>query len=58
MYDELDDYYYPAENNYHEDRYLQEAEDFYYDVYGDEDYIYDQEDDDYNDLLNDLEYPF
>ena len=36
MYDDFDDYFYPAEDNYHEDMLMQEAEDFYNDFYGDD----------------------
>jgi len=55
MYDEFDDYFYPAEDNYHEDL-LHEAEDFYNDFYGDEDSMH--ADDELENLLDELEYPF
>ena len=56
MYDDFDDYFYPAENNYHEDMLMQEAEDFYNNFYGDE--VPSDDDGDYDDLLDDLEIPF
>ncbi len=55
MYDDFDDYFYPAEDNYHEDMLMQEAEDFYNDFYGDD--VTDT-DDDLENLLDELEYPF
>ena len=55
MYDDFDDYFYPAEDNYHEDMLMQEAEDFYNDFYGDD--LIDT-DDDLENLLDELEYPF
>ena len=60
MYDEFDDCFYPAEDNYHEDMLLQEAEAFYNDVYGDDDdhHIPSEDDGDYDDLLDQLEFPF
>ena len=60
MYDDFDDYFYPAEDNYHEDMLLQEAEDFYNDVYGDDDdhHIPSEDDGDYDDLLDELDFPF
>ncbi|MHC4737078.1 MAG: hypothetical protein ACYTDW_21915 [Planctomycetota bacterium] len=54
MYDDFDDYFYPAEDNYHEDMLLQEAEDFYNDFYGDD--VADT-DNDLENLLDELEYP-
>jgi hypothetical protein len=56
MYDDFDDYFYPVENDYHEETLLHEAEDFYNDFYGDEDSRHD--DDDLENLLDELEYPF
>jgi len=55
MYDDFDDYFYPAEDNYHEDMLLREAEDFYNDFYGDD--VTDT-DNDLENLLDELEYPF
>ena len=55
MYDDFDDYFYPAEDNYHEDMLLQEAEDFYNGFYGDD--VTDT-DNDLENLLDELEYPF
>ena len=54
MYDDFDDYFYPAEDNYHEDL-IQEAEDFYNDFYGDD--VTDT-DNELENLLDELEYPF
>lgn len=56
MYDDFDNYFYPAEDNYHEDMLMQEAEDFYNHFYGDE--VPADDDGDYDDLLDDLEFPF
>ena len=56
MYDDFDDYFYPAEDNYHEDMLMQEAEDFYNDFYGDE--VPADDDGDYDDLLDELDFPF
>ena len=56
MYDDFDDCFYPAEENYHEDMLMQEAEDFYNNFYGDE--VPADDDGDYDDLLDDLEIPF
>ena len=60
MYDEFDDCWYPAEDNYHEDMLMAEAEAFYNDVYGDDDdhHISSEDDGDYDDLLDELEFPF
>jgi len=66
MYDDFDDYHYPAEDNYHEETLLHEAEDFYNEFYSDDDHDYDPdanhsfqpETDPYSDLLDELEYPF
>jgi hypothetical protein len=58
MYDSDADCFYPAEENYHEDRMLQEAEDFDRDFYGDDDHIPSEDDGDYDDLLDQLEFPF
>ena len=55
MYDDFDDYFYPAEDNYHEDMLLQEAEEFYNNFYGDD--VTDT-DNDLENLLDELEYPF
>ena len=55
MYDDFDDYFYPAEDNYHEDMLLQEAEEFDRDFYGDD---VTNTDDDLENLLDELEYPF
>ena len=55
MYDDFDDYFYPAEDNYHEDMLMQEAEDFYNDFYGDD--VTDT-DNELENLLDELEYPF
>ena len=51
MYDDFDNYFYPAEDNYHEDL-LREAEDFYNDFYGDD---HDEADDDLENLLDELD---
>ena len=58
MYDYDADCFYAAEQNYHEDRLLQEAEEFDRDFYGDDDHIPSEDDGDYDDLLNQLEFPF
>ena len=58
MYDSDADCFYAAEENYHEDRLLQEAEEFDRDFYGDDDHIPSEDDGDYDDLLNQLEFPF
>ena len=55
MYDSFDDCFYPAEENYHEDMLMAEAEAFYNDVYGDD--VTDT-DNDLENLLDELEYPF
>ncbi len=58
MYDSDADYFYPAEENYHEDRMLQEE--FYYCLH-DEDadhHIPSEDDGDYDDLLDELDFPF
>jgi len=58
MYDSFDDYFYPAEENYHEDRMLQEE---YYYCLHDEDadhHIPSEDDGDYDDLLDELDFPF
>ena len=53
MYDDFDDYFYPAEDDYHEALLEMESRE---DFYG-EDEILDV-DDDLENLLDDLEYPF
>lgn len=58
MYDSDADFFYAAEQNYHEDRLLQEAEEFDRDFYGDDDHIPSEDDGDYDDLLDQLEFPF
>ena len=60
MYDSFDDCFYPAEENYHEDRMLQEAEEYYYCLHDEDNdhHIPSDDDGDYHDLLEQLEIPF
>jgi hypothetical protein len=58
MYDSFDDCFYPAEQNYHEDMLMQEAEEFYRNFYGDDDQIPSEDDGNYDDLLDELDFPF
>jgi len=55
MYDDFDDYFYPAEDDFHEQMLLEEAESFYSTFYGDD---VEPQDDDLENLLDELEYPF
>lgn len=55
MYDDFDDYFYPAEDDFHEQMLLEEAESFYSTFYGDD---VEPQDDDLEKLLDELEYPF
>lgn len=55
MYDDFDDYFYPAEDDFHEQMLLEEAESFYSTFYGDD---VEAQDDDLENLLDELEYPF
>lgn len=60
MFDDFDNYFYPAEDNYHEDMLMAEAEAFYNDFYGEEEndhHIPSDDDGDYDDLLNELDFP-
>jgi hypothetical protein len=64
MYDQFDDYFYPAEDNYHEYHLQMQAEEFYNGFFGrdnDQSEVFDvtdRNDDDCEDLLDELEYPF
>lgn len=56
MYDEFDDCWYPAEDNYHEDlRQIAEEEERQY--LSDEPTAH-EDDGDYDDLLDELDFPF
>ena len=58
MYDEFDDYFYPAEDNYHADlRMIAEEEER---QYLDDDYepTAHEDDGDYDDLLDEYDFPF
>ena len=56
MYDEFDDCWYPAEDNYHEDlRMIAEEEERQY--LSDEPTAH-EDDGDYDDLLDELDFPF
>tara|TARA_Y100000004_G_scaffold49964_1_gene54957 strand:+ start:477 stop:650 length:174 start_codon:yes stop_codon:yes gene_type:complete len=57
MYDEFDDCWYPAEDNYHEDlRQIAEEEERQY--LDDEEPTSHEDDGDYDDLLDELDFPF
>ena len=59
MYDDFDDCWYPAEDNYHEDlRQIAEEEERQY--LSDDDYepTAHEDDGDYDDLLDELDFPF
>lgn len=60
MIDDFDNYFY-REEKYHEDMLMAEAEAFYNDFYGEEDndhHIPSEDDGDYDDLLDELDFIF
>ena len=53
MYDDFDDYFYPAEDDFHEQMLMEEMQTS---LYGDD--LEEDRDDDLEKLLDELEYPF
>ena len=53
MYDDFDDYFYPAEDDFHQQMLMEEMQDS---LYGDD--LEEDRDDDLENLLDELEYPF
>lgn len=59
MYDEFDDFWYPAEDNYHEDlRMIAEEEERQYLSDDDHEPTAHEDDGDYDDLLDEYDFPF
>lgn len=53
MYDDFDDYFYPTEDDFHQQMLMEEMQDS---LYGDD--LEEDRDDDLENLLDELEYPF